>query len=196
MSARKLTRDDILPMEEFMKIRADKRRELLAIKQNRRVPIGPFATFYFENRDTMWWQIHEMLRIERGGEEQIADELSAYNPLIPDGRELVATLMFEIDDPLRRERELGRLGGVEETVQLAFLDEVIHARAEEDVDRTSAEGKASSVQFLHFPFNDEQIAKFRSMEGEVQLRITHPAYHHIAVLSEATRRELARDLDG
>ena len=107
-----------------------------------------------------------------------------------------AGLRRERRQRVRRERELGRLGGVEETVQLAFLDEVIHARAEEDVDRTNAEGKASSVQFLHFPFNDEQIAKFRSMEGEVQLRITHPAYHHIAVLSETTRRELARDLDG
>ena len=94
-SARQITRDDVLSMDEYGKMRAAKRREMIELKKPRRVPVGPDATFYFENYETMWAQVHEMLWIERGGEEQIVDELAAYNPLIPQGRELVATLMFE-----------------------------------------------------------------------------------------------------
>ena len=108
-----ITRADIMDMAEYAKIRAAKRKELVGVKKNRRVPIGPYATFYFESYETMWLQIHEMLYIEKGGENQIPDELAAYNPLIPKGRELVATLMFEIDDETLRKSILGRLGGVE-----------------------------------------------------------------------------------
>ena len=190
-----ITRDDILPMSEFSKIRGAKRRELVAMKDSRRVPVGPDATFYFENRDTMWFQIHEMLFIEQGGEKQIACELEAYNPLIPNGLELVATLMFEVDDPTRRAGLLAVLGGVEETVTLCFGEHVIAARAEEDVDRNTAKGKASSVQFLHFPFSEKQIVVFQDLSNQVVIGLGHPGYSHMAVLRRETQLALGSDFN-
>ena len=116
---RQLTPADFLPLEEYARIRSQSRREITWLKKRRRLEVGPFATFYFENFATMWSQVHEMLYIEKGGDEQIADELAAYNPLIPQGRELVATVMFEIDEPERRTRTLMRLGGIEDC---AFIE--------------------------------------------------------------------------
>lgn len=193
MHKTEITRDDIMPMEAYLGIRRDKRREVSGKKRNRRVAVGPYATFYFESYETMWFQVHEMLAIERGGEEQIADELEAYNPLIPKGRELVATVMFEIDDPVRRKTVLGKLGGVEETMTVTIDGEKIRARAEEDVDRTNAAGKASSVQFVHFDFTPEQIEKFRKPGTQVIVAIEHPDYGHMAIMPEAVREALAGD---
>jgi len=194
MSSRtEITRADILPLDEFAKIRKEKRQALVGIKKNRRIEVGPVATFYFENYDTMWWQIHEMLFIEKGGEDQISDELSAYNPLVPKGRELVATIMFEIDEPVRRATFLARLGGVEETVFLEFAGETIAGVPEMDVDRTSEEGKASSVQFVHFPFTDAQVAKFRARDSRVVIGFRHPNYAHMAVMPDSVREALAAD---
>ena len=190
-----ITRDDILTMEDYVKVRPERKRAIAELKKNRRVAIGPDATFYFESYDTMLHQILEMLYIERGGEEQIEDELSAYNPLVPKGRELVATLMFEIDEPVRREKFLAALGGVEETVTITVGGETITARPEQDVDRTTAEGKASSIQFLHFPFTDEQVEKFRDPETTVTLAIGHKEYGHRADLPDAVREALAGDFD-
>ena len=188
-----LSRADILSMEDYARIRADKRREMVAVKKNRRVSVGPSATFHFESYDTMWLQIHEMLRIEKGGEEQIAGELLAYNPLIPKGNELVATLMFEIDDPIRRNNLLNQLGGVENTIALQFSGETVTAMPERDVERTSEKGKASSVHFIHFPFSAEQIAKFRNEGTQIILGVGHDHYGHMAILPEAVRSELAGD---
>ena len=182
-----ITRDDILPMQDYGKERADRRKAMTALKKNRRIDVGPFATFYFESFDTMWHQIHEMLFIERGGEAQIADELAAYNPLIPKGDELVATVMFEIEDEARRKAVLARLGGVEETMSIQFDGEKIVGAPEEDVDRTTAAGKASSVQFVHFHFTPEQVAKFRKPGTRVVVAIEHPAYGHMAVMPEAVQ---------
>ena len=158
---REITRDDILMPEAYGPLRKEKRAALVALKRPRRIEIGPVATAYFECYETMLHQIHEMLFIEKGGEAQIEDELSAYNPLVPKGDELVATVMFEIDDPIRRGNFLARLGGVEETMFFRFADEEVVGRPEEDVDRTTADGKASSVQFIHFPFTTAQIALFK-----------------------------------
>lgn len=192
---RAIARDDILPMPEYARIRAQRRRSILPKKQARRVPVGPFATFYFECFETMLQQVHEMLHIERGGEAQIADELAAYNPLIPNGRELVATVMFEIDDPDRRKALLLKLGGVEEAMFLEFAGHRIGSVAEADVDRTSAAGKASSVQFVHFPMSEEQAAAFKTAGTRVVVGIDHPGYGHMTVLPQAARAELAGDLD-
>lgn len=189
-----ITRDDILAMSEYEKVRADRRRSILPVKKLRRLAVGPDATFYFENFDTMWLQIHEMLYIEKGGEEQIADELDAYNPLIPKGGELVATVMFEIDDPVRRRRVLGELGGVEETMVLEVDGERIASEPEADVDRTTADGKASSVQFVHFRFTPDQAAKFKTPGTRVVVAIEHPKYPHMTMISEESRAELASDL--
>ncbi len=190
-----ITRADILGFDDYEKVRDERKRQVSELKKNRRVGVGPDATFYFESLDTMLHQIHEMLYIERGGEDQILGELAAYNPLVPNGRELVATLMFEIDEPGRREKFLAGLGGVEETVTLGFSGETITAEAEKDIDRTTADGKASSVQFLHFPFTDEQVEKFRQPGTEVTLGIGHGKYSHMAVLPEDVRGALAGDFD-
>jgi hypothetical protein len=188
-----ITRDDIMPMEEYGRIRRDHARTLAEQKRNRRVHVGPDVTLYFESYETMWYQIHEMLWIERGGDAQVDDELSAYNPLIPKGDELIATLMVEIGDPARRQQVLAKLGGFEETVTLSFAGHTIKAVAEEDVDRTTAAGKASSVQFLHFPFTAEQKQAFAAPGAEVTVAIAHPAYRHMAGMPEEVRAVLVKD---
>ena len=190
-----ITRADIMPMDAYEKVRSAKRREMRPIKDRRRVAVGPYATFYFENYETMWHQVHEMLFIERGGEEQIADELDAYNPLIPKGGELVATVMFEIDNPQLRASVLGKLGGVEDTMRLEINGEATMGLAEEDVDRTSAAGKASSVQFVHFRLTGARKEAFKTPGTRSILAITHPAYEHMAAIPEDVRAELAKDLD-
>ena len=189
-----IRREDILPMEQYGAIRATRRKQMSEIKRHRRVAVGPDATFYFESLETMFHQIHEMLWIEKGGEEQIADELAAYNPLVPNGRELVATVMVEIDDPDRRARVLGSLGGFEETIFIAFDGvKTVMAVPEDDVDRTSAAGKASSVQFVHFPFDDDAVVKFRNPDVQVSVGIGHPEYGHMAILGEDVRAALSAD---
>lgn len=196
MSAKhEITRDDILGMQAYDAIRKERRAEVVNRKKHRRADIGPYATAYFECYDTMLHQVHEMLFIERGGEEQIDDELSAYNPLIPNGRELVTTIMFEIDDPVRRKMVLSKIGGIEETVFMKFDGETVTGEPEADLDRTTADGKASSVQFVHFPFTDEQVARFSTPGTEVTLGFTHPEYAHMTLLPEAVRAELAGDFD-
>ncbi len=190
-----ITRADLLPTDTYATQRKERRAAAVAAKRHRRVEVGPHAVFYFENFDTMWHQIHEMLHIEKGGDAQIDDELQAYNPLIPKGRELIATVMFEIDDPQRRRAILGRLGGVEDTVFLKIGDDVIAAVPEEDIDRTSAAGKASAVQFVHFPFSDEQVERFRSREAQIVLGFGHPDYAHMAVVPDDVRSALAEDFD-
>ncbi|MDX1581841.1 MAG: DUF3501 family protein [Alphaproteobacteria bacterium] len=192
---RKITRDDIMPMDEFAKIRKEKRQEIIEQKRNRRVDVGPHVTFYFENYDTMWLQIHDMLHIERGGEEQIKDELSAYNPLIPQGRDLSATMMFEIDNRQRREALLGRLGGVENTVMLSFDGHEVTAEPEMDVERSTEGGRTSSIHFLHFNFSDEAAEAFKKEGTKVTLEIGHEAYQHAAIIPERVRAALAEDLD-
>ncbi len=189
-----ITRADIMDIAEYKKIRGERRQHMVELKKHRRVEIGPVATCYFESFETMWHQIHEMLYIEKGGEEQIADELYAYNPLIPKGHELIATVMFEIDEPIRRKNFLMRLGGVEETAVLKFDGFEVKGVPEADVDRTSADGKASSVQFIHFPFTAEQAAAFKQDGTQVLMGFTHPEYGHLTVLPESTRKALAADL--
>jgi len=188
-----LTVKDILGVESYMKIRQERRVKILNKKKLRRAAVGPYATFYFESYDTMWYQVQEMLRIEKGGEDQLRDELEAYNPLIPKGRELVATVMFEIDNANIRTAFLLGLGGVENHIIMRLDDVHIMAIAEQDLDRTNADGKASSVQFVHFSFTNSQIAKFKDINTNVTVGINHPKYGHMAVLSDEMQRELSTD---
>lgn len=192
---RQLTRADILPLDEYVKIRRERRREISELKKRRRVEVGPLATVYFENFATMWQQVQEMLYIEKGGEAQIADELAAYNPLIPQGSELVATVMFEIDDPARRARELARLGGIENHAFIEVGGERIHGEPDPTRENTSPDGKASSVQFLRFPFTPAQIAAFKAPGGRVGVGFDHPNYGHTATIPEPVRAALAEDFD-
>ena len=191
---RKITRADLIDLTRYGKERAERRKALLPIKRLRRVEVGPHATFYFECYDTMWQQVHEMLYVERGGEAQIDDELNAYNPLIPQKGELVATVMFEIADPEQRARILRQLTNVEETAFLDVGGERLRASFETDVDRTAEDGKTSSVHFLRFRLSAAQVAKFRDAAVPVMLGFTHTNYGHIAMVQGATRDELLKDL--
>ena len=159
---REIQKQDIMPLDVYTKNRKELRKNIVNFKKDRRIALGPYATFYFESYETMLAQVQEMLYIEKGGDEQLKDELIAYNPLIPNGKELTATLMFEIDNPVTRAAFLGKVGGIEEKIFIKIDGEIIKAIPEEDVDRTSSEGKASSVQFIHFKLNDKQIQKFKS----------------------------------
>ena len=190
-----ITRDDIMPMADYGKLRRDRRARMAELKKHRRVEVGPFACFYFESFDTMLHQVHEMLFIERGGEEQIAGELEAYNALVPNGSELVATLMFEIDDKDRRARELARLGHAEETITLSIDGEEIKAGLEGDQDRTTEDGKTAAVHFLHFPLTPKQAAAFKQPGAKAILAIAHQNYAHMALIPETVRAALATDLD-
>jgi len=192
---KEITRDNLMPIDEYAKDRRERGRALSEKKKDRRIDVGPCCTFYFENYETMWFQIHEMLYIERGGETQIADELAAYNPLIPNGHELIATAMIEIGDPVRREKMLAGLGGFGKTITITVGGETVAAVAEQDLDRTTAAGKASSVQFVHFPFTAAQIAAFRAADAEVTLAIAHRNYCHAAGLTDKARAALAGDFD-
>ena len=194
-SQHRIVEADIVASDVYGRERAERRKALIPIKRRRRVEVGPYATFYFENYETMLAQVQEMLHIEKGGEAQIADELSAYNPLIPKGQELVATVMFEIDDPVRRGRMLARLGGVENTMFIKVGEDKVMGVAEPDQDRTNAEGKASSVQFVHFPFTRAQIETFRKPGTTVIVGMDHENYAHMAVMQDAVRQELAKDFD-
>ena len=190
---REILKDDIMPLDVYTKKRKELRKDILEFKKNRRIPLGPYATFYFESFETMLAQVHEMLYIEKGGDEQLKDELAAYNPLVPNGKELTATLMFEIDNPVSRASFLGKVGGIEEKVFMRIDKELIKGIPEEDVDRTSAEGKASSVQFIHFKFTDNQIEKFKSNLSIIEVGINHNEYSHSTKLNEQTIKSLSAD---
>ena len=190
---RVIQKEDIMPLDVYTSQRKELRKSILEFKKDRRVPLGPYATFYFESYETMLAQVQEMLYIEKGGDEQLKDELTAYNPLVPNGKELTATLMFEIDNPISRAAFLGKVGGIEEKVYMKVDGDKIKAVPEEDVDRTSAEGKASSVQFIHFNFTDNQIAKFKSKETEIEIGIDHKEYSHSTKLSTENKKSLSAD---
>ena len=190
---REIQKSDIMPLDAYIKDRKELRKNIVNFKKNRRIAIGPYATFYFESYETMLAQVQEMLYIEKGGDEQLHDELIAYNPLIPNGKELTATLMFEIDNPISRAAFLGKVGGIEEMVFMKINGETVKAVPEEDVDRTSAEGKASSVQFIHFNFTDEQIQKFKSSDVNIELGMDHREYSHTTKLSKENIASLSED---
>lgn len=192
---RRLTREDLLRPADYAVVRNDRRKRITEIKRRRRLGVGPFATFYFENYETMHHQVQEMLHIEQGGEAQIEDEFAAYNPLIPQGNELVATVMFEIDDPARRASALARLGNIEHHVFFDVVGQRIQGEPDPTRENTSPEGKASSVQFLRFPFTEDQIALFKTSGARVIAGFDHPNYGHMAVLPEPVRTALAEDFD-
>ena len=190
-----IQKEDIMPLDIYTKQRKELRKNIVEFKKNRRISLGPYATFYFESFETMLAQVQEMLYIEKGGDDQLKDELIAYNPLIPDGKELVATLMFEIDNPVSRSAFLGKVGGIEEKVYMKVNGELIKAVPEKDVDRTSGEGKASSVQFIHFKFNVDQINKFKTNTSKIELGIDHNEYSHLTKLNDETIKSLSADFN-
>jgi len=195
MAKHAITRADILPVERYATERREHRRRIGELKRNRRVEVGPFVTFYFENYETMWLQVQEMLYIERGGDAQLADELAAYNPMIPNGSEISATAMIEIEDTERRHAALSRLGGIEHKMFLTIAGETIRGIADPTRENTSPEGKASSVQFIKFPLTSAQKEKLRSAGARIVIGIDHENYGHMAVMPERVRAALANDLE-
>ncbi len=189
---RKIEKNDLIPADIYEKNRKQIRKDIVQFKKDRRIALGPYATFYFESFETMVAQVQEMLHIEKGGDEQLKDELVAYNPLVPNGKELIATLMFEIDNPISRAAFLGKVGGIEEKIFMKIDNEIIKAEPEEDVDRTSSEGKASSVQFVHFKFKDDQINKFKG-GSNIELGINHDDYSHTTKLMAENIKSLSAD---
>lgn len=193
-SDRTITRDDIMPIDRYETIRADKKQEAIARKELTRVSVGPHATVLFETWDSMWLQIQEMLRIEKGGESQIAGEIEAYDPMVPKGAELTCTMLFEVEDPVRRDAFLRTIGGVEDCVRLRIGPHMVPARKEGDLERTrESDGKASAVHFFHFDFTPEAIAAWRDQSQTAMLAIEHPSYGHAAIIGQATREFLARE---
>lgn len=190
-----LIRDDLYSLEQYAATRAEFRTKVMAHKKNRQVPIGPNATLYFEDRLTIQYQVQEMLRIERLFEpKDIEDELAAYNPLIPDGRNWKATFMIEFDDVEERRVALGRMMGIEDRtwVQVADFDRV-YAIADEDLERDKEE-KTSAVHFMRFELTPEMAAKVK--EGAaVMAGIDHDSYRHETQLASPVRDALAADLD-
>ena len=192
---RQVRKKDLVPFDQYSKNRKILRKKLVQFKKNRRIHVGPNATFYFECYETILAQIQEMLYIERGGDNQLKDELIAYNPLIPKGRELVATLMFEIDNQQKRSEFLNKVGGIEKKAFIKIDNEKIKSIPETDVDRTSTEGKASSVQFVHFNFLDGQIRKFKDLKCEIYIGIDHEIYNHMTKILDSTRKALILDFN-
>ena len=190
---RHIEKNDLMQADAYTESRKQIRKDLVEFKKDRRIALGPYATFYFESFETMVAQVQEMLHIEKGGDEQLKDELIAYNPLVPNGKELTATLMFEIDNPISRGAFLGKVGGIEEKIFMKIDNEVVKAVPEDDVDRTSAEGKASSVQFIHFKFNEEQINKIKLGKASIELGIDHKEYAHTTKLTEENVKSLSAD---
>lgn len=192
--SRTITADDILPLSDYEQIRKEKKEEAIARKKLTRLAIGPYATALFETWDSMWLQIQEMLRIEKGGAEQLKDELAAYDPMVPKGGELTMTQLFEIDDEVRRDAFLRSIGGIEDHIALSVGGIEVRARAEADVERTRAsDGKASSVHFLHFDLPPEAVAAWKSGEGQAMALIDHPNYGHAALIGPDSRAYLARE---
>jgi|TARA_B100001094_G_scaffold319821_1_gene365143 hypothetical protein len=190
---RLIEKADLIPSDDYAKSRKLIRKELVEFKKNRRIALGPYATFYFESFETMLAQVQEMLHIEKGGDEQLKDELIAYNPLVPKGKELIATLMFEIDNPVSRAAFLGKVGGIENKIFMKIDKETITAVPEQDVDRTSDDGKASSVQFIHFKLNNDQILKFKSGSKNIELGIDHKEYSHSTKMTPDNIKSLSAD---
>jgi hypothetical protein len=190
---RRLTPDDILPVADYLPVRAERRRSIAALKRQRRLEIGPFASVHFENFATMRHQVQEMLAIEKGGEAQLADELDAYNPLVPQGTELIATVMLEIDDPVRRAVTLERLGGIENHAFIDVGGRRVRGTSDPTRENTSPEGKASAVQFIEFRFSPEDIIRFKTPGTSIVVGFDHPNYAHMTVMPETVRAALAED---
>ena len=191
----KLKPEDLLSLEAYHKQRAEFRARVLAHKRLRQVAVGPNLTLYFEDRLTMQYQVQEMLRAERIFEsDAIAEELASYNPLIPDGTNLKATMMLEYPDVAERRAALEKLAGIENGiyVEVADLGRVL-AHADEDLPRSN-EAKTAAVHFLRFELDGAMRAQLKT-GAQLRIGVEHPGYPHEVVASADVARTLAADLD-
>jgi len=190
-----ITRDSLMTLEGYAKVRPEMRAEVMAHKKNRMVELGDHVTLIFEDEKTMRYQIQEMLRAERTFEESgIQDELNAYNPLVPDGTNWKATMMIQYSDPDERKVALARLRGIEERVWVQVADRPkVFAIADEDMERENEE-KTSAVHFLRFELDATSIAAAKS-GAAIRMGVDHEAYKvESMTLAENTRAALVVDL--
>jgi hypothetical protein len=195
MTMAHITRDSLWTLEHYSRIRNQFRQEIIAHKKVRQVPLGEHITLFFEDEKTIRYQIQEMLRIEKTFEEQgILDELDAYNPLIPDGRNFKCTMMIEYPDPVIRKVELGKLKGVEDRVYIQVEGrEKVYAIADEDLERENDE-KTSSVHFMRFELDDD-MAEALKYGVSLAMGVDHPNYQvRLDPVSAETRAALVKDL--
>ena len=195
-SAHTIARDSLLSLEAYARQRNEFRAKVIAHKRNRTVHLGAHVTLIFEDELTIRYQVQEMLRIERTFEEQgIQDELDAYNPLIPSGRNFKATMMIEYADAEERKRALAQLRGIEDRVWVQVEGcPRVYAIADEDLERSNEE-KTSAVHFLRFELGEEMIRALKYGVG-LALGVDHPNYQaEIGALAPDVRASLARDLD-
>ena len=192
----KLSRKDLYSLEKYAELRGDMRVRAMAHKQDRRLPLGPNLTLYFEDRLTIQYQIQEMLRIEKIFEaDAIEEELQAYNPLIPDGSNWKATMMIEFDDKEERARQLARMINIENTVWLRINDcEPVSPVADEDLERAT-QAKTSAVHFLRFELTRDMINKLKQ-GAALSAGIDHEAYRYrLEPVPDNIRKALICDLD-
>ena len=192
---RKLTVDDILDLRAYEKIRAGKKAEILEVKRRRRIELGTFVTVMFESRDTMWYQIQEMLRAERViSEEGVVDELRAYNPLIPEAGQLCATVFIELTSESAMREWLTKLVGIERSFRLLLADgrEVAPVTDEQHDAALTRDDVTAAVHYIRFEFTPDDLVAFRA--GPVTLVCTHPKYREAMELADFTIAEVSRDL--
>lgn len=191
----KLTIQDLWSLEQYDKIRANFRQEVLTHKRNRRIQIGELAAIYFEDQLTVKYQIQEMLRIEKIFDESgIQDELNAYNPLIPDGTNLKATFMLEIEDVIRRKQLLAKFIKIEEMIWMQVGGfEKVYAICNEDLPRSN-DDKTASVHFLRFEFSKEMIAAFNA-DNVIAIGVAHQEYDYETYLVPDVIISLKKDFD-
>ncbi len=191
---KKISLDDIKGLAAYEKIRDDFRQRIIELKKKRRIPVGDKVSLVFENRDTVIFQIQEMLRAERITDlDKVRDEIETYNSLIPEPGELSATLLLEIEDQVNLREELLKFLGVDEAVFLKVVDKnTVRARFEEGHSR---EDKISAVQYVRFPVGKELIKGFTDKKNEIKLVIDHPNYRAEAKLEPGTRQSLTEDLE-
>ena len=191
----KLSRDDLMSLEQYAEARPAFRAKVMEHKKNRRLDLGTNAALYFEDRLTMQYQVQEMLRIEKIFEaEGINEELDAYNPLIPDGSNWKATFMVEFPEVEERKEMLGQLIGIENRVYVQVVDfDRVHPIADEDLERDTEE-KTSAVHFLRFEFPAEQVAALKNGASLVA-GIDHENYRvEVSPVPDNIRTSLVRDL--
>ncbi len=195
MSMAQISRDSLWTLEHYARIRNQFRQEVIAHKRIRQVALGDHITLFFEDEKTIRYQIQEMLRIEKTFEESgIQDELDAYNPLIPDGRNLKCTMMIEYPNPEVRKTELAKLKGVEDRVWVQVEGrEKVFAIADEDLDRENEE-KTSSVHFMRFELDEDMAGALKYGVG-LAMGVDHPNYNVVVdPVAAETRASLVRDL--
>jgi hypothetical protein len=194
-NTRRLTRSDLMSLEQYAEKRDSFRQQVLAHKKNRQVALGPNTTLYFEDRLTLLYQIQEMLRIEKVFEAAgINEELEAYNPMIPDGCNFKATFMIEYADPVIRAAQLEKMVGIEDLLwmQIAGHDK-IWSIADEDLERSTAT-KTSAVHFLRFELTAALAAELKA-GADWHIGVQHPVYPYDLAVVGATRESLLKDLD-